>query len=475
MSLEAFDQYLKTSLHRLDALLQQVDRLPDSASTLWRQAEEFPEQKPQILQESLEELSSALEELHVVIEELRSQNQTLFNSQSVADTERAYYQELFELAPYAYLITDSNGCILLANRKAGELFGVPAAKLKGKPLKVFVSAEESPIFFDKLKQLKQDPQEQTWEIAFQGRDRRVLRCLCQIYPTQDVTGQFTARWGLQTMASPPGNCQPLCEAASMPTALRQPPSLPAHFATIVSHDLRNPINNIYVCIQMLQKSLSNSIDGRQELYLRQVRQNIQRTLQILDNLQLIAQIATDRPITPALIDLTIFCQQLIESLQQEQGYSHPIVFQAGGQYCGLCDRTLLQIILTNLLLNAMKYSAEGSDIHLELGQVGDRLLMTVRDRGVGIAPQEWEHLFEAFYRGSNSRGTTGSGLGLAIVKSAVAALGGEIQVESESGVGSTFKVFLPLQFAPSPRDAEPLAKIHPKSTNHSKQPPEPQS
>ncbi len=109
------------------------------------------------------------------------------------------------------------------------------------------------------------------------------------------------------------------------------------------------------------------------------------------------------------------------------------------------DRTMWETIVLNLLSNAFKFTFEG-EISVSLGQQGKAAILTVRDTGTGIPPEELPRLFDRFHRveGAKGRSFEGSGIGLALVKELVAQHGGQIAVESELGVGARFSVSLPL-------------------------------
>jgi signal transduction histidine kinase len=113
------------------------------------------------------------------------------------------------------------------------------------------------------------------------------------------------------------------------------------------------------------------------------------------------------------------------------------------------DERLLRHILSNLLSNAIKYSPAEKPIHLVLTLQGDEVVFQVKDRGIGIPSEDRLRLFEPFQRAQNVGKISGTGLGLAIVKKAVDRHGGAIAVESEVGVGTTFRVTIPLHPEPS--------------------------
>jgi signal transduction histidine kinase len=110
----------------------------------------------------------------------------------------------------------------------------------------------------------------------------------------------------------------------------------------------------------------------------------------------------------------------------------------------LADERLLRHILSNLIGNAIKYSPAGSPVEFEIRTEGRQAICVVRDRGVGIPPEDQERLFHAFHRGANVRDVPGTGLGLTIVKRCVELHGGTLHLESAPGRGTTVTVSLPL-------------------------------
>jgi signal transduction histidine kinase len=117
------------------------------------------------------------------------------------------------------------------------------------------------------------------------------------------------------------------------------------------------------------------------------------------------------------------------------------------------DREMWEKIVFNLLSNAFKFTFEG-EIEVGVRREGDHVALRVRDTGVGIPPEDLSHLFERFHRGKAARGRTleGSGIGLALVQELVKLHGGRVAVESATGQGSVFTVWLPLGPAHLPPD-----------------------
>jgi signal transduction histidine kinase len=110
----------------------------------------------------------------------------------------------------------------------------------------------------------------------------------------------------------------------------------------------------------------------------------------------------------------------------------------------VADRGEMDIVLNNLLSNAVKYNREGGRVTVILGVHHDQVHIAVSDTGIGMTSQEARQLFQEFFRVKNphTRNISGSGLGLSIVKKIATLYGGDVSVQSEDGVGSTFTVLL---------------------------------
>jgi signal transduction histidine kinase len=111
----------------------------------------------------------------------------------------------------------------------------------------------------------------------------------------------------------------------------------------------------------------------------------------------------------------------------------------------VADRGELDILFNNLVSNAVKYNRDGGRVDVTVERAGSGLRLTVADTGIGLSAEETARLFQEFVRIKNdrTRGIPGTGLGLSIVKKLAQLYGGDVQVHSQPGVGSTFEVTLP--------------------------------
>jgi signal transduction histidine kinase len=221
------------------------------------------------------------------------------------------------------------------------------------------------------------------------------------------------------------------------------------FIRAITHDLRNPLTGILGHAQIVARSadrpdvVRNSAD--------QIVANARRMGAMIADLIDSARLAANKfPLNRQPIDLVSFVRGLRESEVSAGAGERVEVESEAETLVADADAQCLDRILTNLLSNALKYSAAGSPVMIGIRQEGGEAVVTVRDRGIGIAPDDLPHIFERYYRAADTgRRRDSLGLGLHITRGLVAAHGGRIWVESEVGKGSTFGFSLPLASRPA--------------------------
>mgnify|MGYP005854923585 CR=1 FL=1 len=147
---------------------------------------------------------------------------------------------------------------------------------------------------------------------------------------------------------------------------------------------------------------------------------------------------------PEFLELQPFCHQVLEALQPSDAAPRSIQVALPGNFTtAYVDPKLFHSIVTNLLSNALKYSPPDSRVNLTLQRTSQALIVQVQDWGIGIPAEDQPRLYDVFHRGQNVGVVTGTGLGLAVVKTCVDLHGGQVEVESQVGVGTTFTVTIP--------------------------------
>ena len=228
---------------------------------------------------------------------------------------------------------------------------------------------------------------------------------------------------------------------------RELSELRSSFISLVSHEFRTPLTTIQSSTELLDRYNHKLSEEKKQNHYRRIHNAVQRMTHLLEDVLTIGKAEAGKlKFTPSPIDLFAFCRDLVESLQMSTQPQHKINFGVVGDGSDTqMDEKLLCHVLTNLLSNAVKYSPDGGIVQFNLVCNHSWAVFRIQDSGIGIPCEDLERLFESFGRASNVGAIPGTGLGLAIVKKCVDLHGGEITVESEVGVGTTFTVTLPLK------------------------------
>jgi signal transduction histidine kinase len=221
------------------------------------------------------------------------------------------------------------------------------------------------------------------------------------------------------------------------------------FVANAAHELKTPVAVLKSTLQsLLQRPRSSE----------EYRAGLQTSLQDLERLEQLlhwmlrlaraeqwAQNGQGRELE--FIDINSTCEEAVERIRSlAQSRKTTIHLATNGPALFLADPEDLQLVWTNLLENAVRYSPEGSSVEVAVARVGEKAQITFQDHGAGISPSDLPRIFDRFYRGdrSRTRATGGFGLGLAIVKALVEAYGGSIAAESAPGKGTRMTVELPV-------------------------------
>lgn len=226
---------------------------------------------------------------------------------------------------------------------------------------------------------------------------------------------------------------------------KQLSKLRARFICMLSHELRTPLNIVSFSTSLLRHHIHQWTEEKKLQYLDHIQTAVESISQLLDEVAIVGKAEAGKlKFEPRPLALAAFCCDLVAQMQLISNSSHTIAFVSRGNCSTACvDKKLLQLILTNLLDNAIKYSPPASTVDLELSCRDEEVIFLLKDAGIGIPAADQQQLFEPFARGSNVGDVPGTGLGLAVVKKLVDLHGGQIAVASVVGLGTTFTVTLP--------------------------------
>jgi PAS domain S-box-containing protein len=221
--------------------------------------------------------------------------------------------------------------------------------------------------------------------------------------------------------------------------------LKSRFISTTSHEFRTPLTSILSSMQLIQRYRKRWTDDKVEDQFARVKNSIKYLTDLLDDILTISHADSGRIIfNPQVVDLHKYSLELIEEVRHKANEGHSFIFDFRSvKKEFLLDQKLIRFIIINLLSNAFKYSPDGGEVRLKINSTPQFIEITVSDEGIGILPEDKEHLFKPFYRSGNTGDIEGNGLGLSIVKRAVELHKGEITYYSKPDKGTRFVIKIP--------------------------------
>jgi len=231
------------------------------------------------------------------------------------------------------------------------------------------------------------------------------------------------------------------------TLRREKKLMEDNFITMVTHQLRSPLVAIQQYFEVILAGLAGRVDKTQEEMILRARERLDSLLRLINDWLDLARIDKGQIVanlrTVALASLLQKQIEFLKPLAKEHGVTlelspveQPVLVQG--------DEQMLEQVFSNLISNAIKYNKPGGSVVVSLHQEDSVVVIAVKDTGIGIAKEHLPLIFDQFYRVSRreDQKIKGTGLGLSIAQKIVDSHGGSIEVESEPGQGSTFRVRL---------------------------------
>jgi signal transduction histidine kinase len=215
---------------------------------------------------------------------------------------------------------------------------------------------------------------------------------------------------------------------------------------MASHEFRTPLSTILSSAFLLEKYNGADAQQKREKHIQRIRNAVSGMKSILEDFLSLGKLE-EGSITATIEALTssecfIEIEDTIHEMEQGLKSGQKIIFQHSGDNIVYVDRKLLKNILLNLISNAIKFSPENSLIEVICNTEKEALLISVKDKGIGISEEDKNHLFERFFRAKNAANIQGTGLGLHIVAKYLELMHGTIEMESKLNEGSCFTIHI---------------------------------
>jgi len=406
-------------------------------------------------------------------------NGELIEARNSLERERRKYYELFELAPDAYVVTDTRGTIREANAAASHLLAVAPQFLVGKPLLGFLDETARKSYALQLDRLCDSERVDDWETNINQRGGSAIPVSVSIgrmvgpdrklagyrWIVRDITTRKRAESAVREL-----NRELEIRVASRTTQLAAANKMKdelllserkaredaeaanrvkSDFLALLSHEFRTPLQAVFGYTELLDREIHGPLNDTQRRYLQRIHESQQHLLGVINTVLDFAKLESGQPIDvelcPTAIDELLNTVESIIGAQVETRQISYECVRPESPLIALADGTKVQQIILNLVSNAIKFTGRGGRVTVQCDREPGTAVVHVRDTGIGIPADKLDVIFEPFIQIRPTDGLkVGTGLGLSISRRLAKAMGGTLSVTSEQGKGSTFTLRLPL-------------------------------
>ena len=412
----------------------------------------------------------------------------LYNS---IESDQQQVTALFEFATEGVILTNQKGEIILINPAALQLFDYKKEELLGKPVEVLIPMRfnhhhqkyregfhKAPSnrtmghgrdLFAKTRTGREFPVEVSLSFYKQNNEQFVIAFVVDITQrkeserhmieqkeqleivTEDIRRlnsdlenkveerTMILKEALQELETSQQN---LSEALSKEKELNE---IKSRFVSMASHEFRTPLSTVLSSASLIGKYTQAEEQDKRDRHIKRIKDSVKHLNDLLEDFLSLGKLEEGKvQAKSAPFDVKEFLEETAEEIKAIIKPGQQVHLECSGEGEFITDRRLLKNILINLLSNAVKFSPEGASIRIKSRRTDDnKLVLTVKDEGMGISEEDQQHMFTSFYRGKNVVNIQGTGLGLHIVKRYIDLVNGSVSLESRLGEGTAVTIALP--------------------------------
>ena len=376
-------------------------------------------------------------------EEAANEMERMLESRQEAERNLQRFAAIVESSEDAIIAKDLEGRILEWNPGAERLFGYRADEIVGQPSSMLAPPEHSGDMNLILDRIRRGERIEHFESVRMKKNGETFPVSLSISPIKDGAGNVVAAAKIARDISE--QKRSLAERERLYREAQEAARAREDFLSMAGHELRTPLTTLQFQFHTLGRRLAAGQTDKAMELLERSRVQLDRLVRLTEELLDVTRITSGRlDLEAEETDLSGVAREAAErfrDLAQRAGCDLRIEAPPGIR--GTWDRSRIDQVVTNLLSNAVKFG-KGKPIQVRVEPDTTHARISVHDEGIGMSPEDVSKVFDRFERAVSRRSYGGMGLGLWITRQIVEAHGGKIEVQSEPGKGSTFRVDLPL-------------------------------
>ncbi len=396
----------------------------------------------QFTRELEQKVRERTEELNHNIKQLQEEIQYRAVVESALQESEGRFRGMIENTPIATFVVDEHGLFEFVNEAYRTMLLYTAQELIGQHFTKVYKEANGAALAEKWSEYIVSTRIIQEETILRTKNNQDLLIKSDLIPISDTKGNRKIAGFALDVTSQKRAEEEIRNALEKEKELR---ALKSRFISMVSHELRTPLTTIFSNKELLEQFGFKWDEVKRGKAFQRITNSVQRMTEMLDDVLFIGRFESGKlEFLPMPTDSVALCHEVIEEIFSGVGKHHAVKFSVEGTAAiVMVDPKFVRQILTNLLVNAIKYSEQGTTVHLTLAFTDSLVAIVVRDEGIGIPAEDKKQLFESFHRASNVGNIQGTGLGLTIVKQCAELHHGSVRVTSELDKGTTFTVQLP--------------------------------